>query len=284
MYKLTDSTRAMIVRCLTDGMSIRAISRITGASKGAILRLLAEVGAFCAEYHCLRMRNLPTARVEADEQWRFCGAKQKNATQPGDGDLWTFSAIDAESKLVISYLVGARNPENTYAFIGDLAQRVAGRISFRRTGGAPNTGAVRHAFGFARCDYAQVIKSYATPDVEGQRRYSPPVCTGVLKIRMIGRPDPAKVSTSYVEALNLGTRTHCKRFARLTIAHSKKQENHAHAVALHFFAHYFIRVHTTLTKKGGPKMTPAMASGLTTLVWTVEDMLALMDPKSVTVR
>lgn len=284
MNKLTSDTRALIVRCLIDGMSIRATSRLTKASKGAILRLLAEVGQFCAEYHCLRMRNLPTARVEADEQWSFCGAKQKNATQPGDGDLWTFSAIDADAKLVISYLVGARNPENTYAFIGDLAQRVAGRIQLSTDGWGSYTGAVRHAFGFARCDYAQVIKSYATPDVEGQRRYSPPVCTGVLKIRMIGRPDPAKVSTSYVEALNLGTRTHCKRFARLTIAHSKKQENHAHAVALHFFAHNFIRVHTTLSKKGCPKMTPAMAAGLTDRVWTVEDMLTLMDPKSVTVK
>jgi IS1 family transposase len=284
MYKLTDATRATVVRCLTDGMSIRATSRMTGASKGAVLRLLAEVGQFCAEYHCLRMRNLSTARVEADEQWSFVGAKQKTATQPGHGDLWVFAALDAETKLVISYLVGARNAENTYTFIGDLAQRVAGRIQLTTDSWGAYTGAVRHAFGFARCDYAQIVKQYARPDVEGQRRYSPPVCTGALKVRMVGRPDPAKVSTSYVEAFNLATRTHCKRFARLTIAHSKKQENHAHAVALHFFAHNFIRVHTTLTKKGGPKTTPAMASGLTDRVWTVEDMLSLMDPKAITVK
>lgn len=284
MYRLTDSTRASVVRCLTNGMSIRATARTTGASLGAILRLVAEVGQFCAEYHCLRLRNLSTKRAEMDEQWSLCGAKQKNATQPGHGDLWVFAAINADTKLVISYLVGARNAENTFAFVGDLAQRVAGRIQLSSDSWGPYMGAVRHAFGFARCDYAQVVKSYASPDVEGQRRYSPPICTGVLKVRMIGRPDPAKVSTSYVENLNLSTRTHCKRFARLTIAHSKKQENHAHAVALNFFAHNFLRVHSTLSKEAGRKTTPAMASGLTDHVWTVEEMLVVMDPKAVTVR
>ena len=284
MNKTDKNTQALILRCLTDGMSVRATSRTTGVSAGAILRLLVEAGEFCAGYHCLRLRNLPTVRVEADEQWSFCGAKQKNATRPGDGDLWTFAAVDAETKLVISYLVGARNPENTYAFIGDLAQRVSGRIQLSTDGWQAYIGAVRHAFGFARCDYAQIVKKYAAPDVEGQRRYSPPVCTGVLKVRMIGRPDPEKISTSYVEAMNLATRTHCKRFARLTIAHSRKQENHAHAVALHFFAHNFIRVHSTLSKAAGAKMTPAMASGLTDRVWTVEDLVDLMDPKAVTVK
>ncbi len=285
MNKTDKNTQALILRCLTDGMSVRAITRTTGVSKGTVLRMLVEAGKFCAGYHCLRMRNLPTVRVEADEQWSFCGAKQKNATRPGDGDLWTFAAVDADTKLVISYLVGARNPENTYAFIGDLAQRVAGRIQLSTDGWQAYIGAVRHAFGFARCDYGQLIKQYSSPSgQENERRYSPPICTGALKIRVIGRPEMAKVSTSYIEALNLATRTHCKRFARLTIAHSRKQENHAHAVALHFFAHNFIRVHTTLSKAAGTKTTPAMAAGLTTQVWTVEDMLALMDPKAVTVK
>jgi len=285
MNKTDRATQALILRCITDGMSVRAITRTTGVSKGTVLRLLAEAGTFCAGYHCLRMRNLPTVRVEADEQWSFVGAKAKNATRPGDGDLWTFAAIDADTKLIISYLVGARNPENTFHFIGDLAQRVAGRIQLTTDGWGAYVGAVRHAFGFARCDFAQLIKSYAVPvDAQGQQRYSPPICTGMQKIRVIGRPEMAKVSTSYVEALNLATRTHCKRFTRLTIAHSKKQENHAHAVALNFFVHNFIRVHTTLSKKGGPKMTPAMASGLTTRVWTMEDLVDLMDPKTVTVK
>ena len=163
MNTLPFATRAAVLRCLTDGMSVRATCRTTGASMGAVLRLLADVGQFCAEYHCLRMRNLPTARVEADEQWSFCGAKARNATRPGHGDLWVFAALDADTKLVISYLVGARSAENTYAFMGDLAQRVAGRIQLSTDSWTPYHGAVRAAFGFARCDYGQVVKEYATP-------------------------------------------------------------------------------------------------------------------------
>jgi IS1 family transposase len=231
------------------------------------------------------MRSLPAQRVQADEQWSFCGSKQRNAARPGQGDLWVFAAQDADSKLVISYLVGARNTENTYAFMEDLAQRVKGRIQLTTDGWGAYLGAVRYAFGFGRCDYASIVKEYASPTEEERRRYSPPICTAVHKVRMIGRPDMAEVSTSYVEALNLATRQHCKRFARLTIAHSKKQENHAHATALHFFAHNFIRVHSTLTKEnGGRKTTPAMASNLTDRPWTVEDLLTLMDPESVTIK
>ena len=285
MNRLSQSERATALRCLTDGMSVRATSRVAGVSKGAVLRLLAEAGEFCTAYHCLRTRNLPTARVEADEQWSFCGAKQKNATLPGHGDIWTFAALDADTKLVISWLVGARNAENTYAFMEDLAGRVRGRIQLTTDGWTHYVGAVRHAFGFARCDFAQLVKQYAMPmDELGQRRYSPPICTGAHKIRVIGRPDIAKVSTSYVENLNLNTRQHCKRFARLTIAHSRKAENHAHAVALNFFAHNFIRVHSTLSSERKARTTPAMASGLTDRPWTVEDMLTLMDPESVTVK
>lgn len=284
MNRLSPSVRATALRCLTDGMSVRATSRVVGVSKGAVLRLLAEAGEFCRAYHCLRMRNLPTSRVEADEQWSFCGSKQKNARLPGQGDLWVFAALDADTKLVISYLVGARNSENAYAFMEDLAVRVRGRIQLTTDSWVSYIGAVRHAFGFARCDYAQLVKQYASPDVVVQRGYSPPICTGAIKIRMIGRPDPDKVSTSYVEAFNLSTRTHCKRFARLTIAHSRKAENHAHAVALNFFAHNFIRVHSTLTSECKAKTTPAMASGLTDRPWTVDDLLTLMDPKAVTVK
>jgi IS1 family transposase len=285
MTRLSASVRATALRCLTDGMSVRATGRTAGISNGAVLRLLAETGEFCSAYHCLRMRNLPTQRVEADEQWSFCGAKQKHAKLPGHGDIWTFAAIDADTKLVISYMVGARNAENTYAFMEDLAQRVRGRIQLTTDGWHAYTGAVRHAFGFARCDYAQLVKEYASPqDLEGQRRYSPPICTGAIRIRVIGRPEMEKVSTSYVENLNLNTRQHCKRFARLTIAHSRKAENHVHAVALNFFVHNFIRVHSTLTSERKTKTTPAMASGLTDRPWTVEDMLNLMDPESVTIK
>ena len=285
MNRLSPPTRATALRCLTDGMSVRATSRVAGVSKGAVLRLLAEAGEFCAAYHCLRMRNLPTARVESDEQWSFCGAKQRNAKLPGHGDLWTFAALDSDNKLVISYLVGARNNENTFAFMEDLAGRVRGRIQLTTDGWPAYVPAVRHAFGFARCDFAQLIKQYAISiDEESRRRYSPPMCTGAFKIRVIGRPEMAKVSTSYVENLNLNTRQHCKRFARLTIAHSRKAENHVHAVALNFFAHNFIRVHTTLTSERRARTTPAMAAGLTDRPWTVDDLLTLMDPKSVTVK
>jgi IS1 family transposase len=285
MNRTSLSARATALRCLTDGMSVRATSRVAGISTGAVLRLLVEAGQFCAAYHCLRTRNLPTSRVEADEQWSFCGAKQKHATRPGHGDLWVFAAIDADSKLVVSYLVGARNMENTYAFMEDLAQRVRGRIQLTTDGWNGYIGAVRHAFGFGRCDYAQLVKEFATPlDLESQRRYSPPICTGAHKIRLIGRPEMEKVSTSYVENLNLNTRQHCKRFARLTIAHSRKAENHAHAVALNFFAHNFMRVHSSLTSERKAKTTPAMAAGLTDRPWTVEDLLILMDPESVTVK
>ncbi|MEO7138607.1 MAG: IS1 family transposase [Gemmatimonadales bacterium] len=285
MNRLSPSVRATALRCLTEGMSVRATSRVAGISKGTVLRLLAEAGEFCVGYHCLRTRNLPTVRAEADEQWSFCGAKQRNASLPGHGDLWVFAAIDADSKLVISYLVGARNTENTYAFMEDLAGRVKGRIQLTTDGWAAYVGAVRYAFGFGRCDFAQLVKEYAAPmDLDSRRRYSPPMCTGTLKIRRIGRPEMDNVSTSYVENLNLNTRQHCKRFARLTIAHSRKAENHAHAVALNFFAHNYIRVHSTLTSERKAKTTPAMAAGLTDRPWTVDDLLTLMDPKSVTVK
>lgn len=186
---------------------------------------------------------------------------------------------------MVSYLVGARNMENTYAFMEDLAQRVRGRIQLTTDGWHGYIGAVRHAFGFGRCDFAQLVKQYSrVDDIESQRRYSPPICTGAVRIRLIGRPDMDKVSTSYVENLNLNTRQHCKRFARLTIAHSKKAENHAHAVALNFFAHNFMRVHSSLTAERKAKTTPAMAAGLTDRPWTVDDLLILMDPESVTVK
>jgi IS1 family transposase len=285
MNKTDKNTQALILRCLTDGMSLRATCRTTGVSMGTVLRLLEEAGEFCAAYHCVRMRNLPTVRVEADEQWSFVGAKQRRAVRPGDGDLWTFAAIDADSKLVVSYLVGARNAETAHAFMGDLAQRVSGRIQLTTDAWQQYITAVRAAFGFARCDYARIVKEFAQPATpEDIRRYSPPVCIAAHRQRIIGRPDMEKVSTSYVEALNLATRQHCKRFARLTIAHSKKQENHAHAVALHFFVHNFIRVHSTLSKRRGAKTTPAMAAGLTTEPWTVEKLVDLMDARSVTVK
>lgn len=280
MNKTDTAARCLTLKCLTEGMSARATARLTGTSRGAVLRLLAEVGEFVEVYSDHRLRNLKTTRVEADEQWSYVGAKQKNATQPGHGDLWTFCALDADSKLVINWLVGARNTENTHAFVADMASRLANRIQLTTDAWGAYLNGVRKAFDFARCDYAILSKAYGQSMEQGPaRRYSPPVCIGCSKERVIGRPDVDLVSTSYVERLNLNTRQNCRRFTRLTNAFSKSAVNHAYAVALTFFAHNFIRAHGTLTKAAGAKTTPAMASGLTDRVWTWDDVLAMMDPE-----
>jgi len=291
MNKTPIAMRATILKCLTDGMSIRATCRVTGSSMGTVLRLLAEAGEFAEAYQFHALRNLNTTRVEADEQWSYVGAKQKNAVQDGHGDLWTFCALDADTKLVFSWLVGGRSVANTHAFVADMASRLKNRVQLTTDGWGPYLDGVRKAFDFARCDYAVLVKTYGQTGEPGPaRRYSPPVCVGITKERKIGRPDIDLVSTSYVERLNLNTRQNCRRFTRLTNAFSKKAENHAHAVALSFFVHNYVRPHGTLTKafvrfqaaSGNPsrtKITPAMAAGLTDHVWTLEEMLTRMDPK-----
>lgn len=279
MNKTPNATRALTLKCLTEGMSARATARLTGTSRGAVLRLLAEVGEFVEVYSDHRVRNLSTVRVEADEQWSYVGAKQRNAKILGHGDLWTFCALDADSKLVINWLVGSRTTENTHAFVADLAMRLARRIQLTTDAWGAYLAGVRKSFDFATCDYAILVKAYGQSAEQGPaRRYSPPVCIGTSKQRMIGRPDIDLVSTSYVERLNLNTRQNCRRFTRLTNGFSKKAENHAHAVALTFFSYNFCKVHSTLTKAAGVKTTPAMASGLTDRVWTWDDVLTLMEP------
>lgn len=264
MNKLTTDTRAIVLRCLTDGMSIRATCRTTGASKGAVLRFLEEAGTFAATYQHHVLVNLPTIRVEADEIWSFCGAEQKNATQEGHGDLWTYAAIDAESKLVISWLVGARSGANCDLFVADMASRLGNRIQLSTDAAHAYLTAIRKSFKFATVDYGQILKTYAMAQEKGaNHRHSPQVCTGCTKRRVVGRPDMALVSTSYIERLNLDIRQNCRRFTRLTNGHSKLAVNHAHAVALNFLKHNFLKVHSTLSKASGVKTTPAMASGLT---------------------
>lgn len=278
MNKTPDTRRAMILQCLTEGMSVRATSRLTGAAVTTILRLLQEAGEFAEGFSYYRLRDLQTTHVEADEQWSFVGAKQRNARQDGHGDIWTFAAIDADTKLVICWLVGARSPENTRDFIADLATRVQNRIQLTTDGFAAYLGAVRQAFDFARCDFAQLLKLFGQSHENGPaRRYSPPVVVETKPIRRIGRPDPDRISTSYVERLNLNTRMYCRRFTRLTNAFSSKAVNHANAVALEFFAHNYIRPHGTLSKAAGRKTTPAMAAGLTDHIWTWEEVAALLD-------
>lgn len=283
MNKLTDAKRAAILRCLVEGSSVRSAARITGTAKATVLKLLVELGEFCSTYQDHRLRHLPCTRIEADEIWAFCGAKQKNATQPGQGDIWTFTAVCADTKLMVSWLVGARNQENAISFMRDVASRCPNRLQLTTDGHGMHLTAVRMAWPSSKIDYAQLIKTFGQPEgVEGQRRYSPPVCTGSQKVRQIGRPEIDFVSTSYVERANLTMRMQMRRFTRLTNGFSKKAENHAHAVSLSFMHYNFCRVHTTLTKaKKGVHTTPAMASGLTDHVWKLEEILGLLDPSQV---
>ncbi len=281
MNKLPASKQAAIVRALGEGNSIRATARLTNTSKATVLKLLVELGDFCSYYQDQIIRNLPTTRVEADEIWAFVGAKQRRATRSGDGDIWTYTAIDADSKLMITWLVGARNQENALEFMVDLKGRLANRIQLTTDGHPMYLTAVERAFGYNRIDFAQLVKTYGQvdPGVDSSRRYSPPVCTGTHPERIMGRPAEDLISTSYVERANLTIRMQQRRFTRLTNAFSKKAENHAHAVSLYFMLYNFCRVHQTLTKeRGGVHTTPAMAAGLTNHVWKAEDLIAMMDP------
>jgi len=284
MNTLPIAKRAAIVRSLVEGNSIRATVRLTGTSKATVLKLLVELGEFCSIYQDHVLTNLPTKRVEVDEIWAFVGAKARNAKQDGHGDLWTFTAIDADSKLMISWLVGQRTTPTACDFLQDIESRLANRVQISTDGHRMYKTAVEFAFKWNGADFAQIEKSYGqSPDFEkrhSHRRYSPAVCTGVEKKVVMGNPDMGLVSTSYVERANLSIRMGQRRFTRLTNAFSKKAENHAHSVSL-FFMHYnFCRAHQTLTKAAnGVRTTPAMASGLTDHAWTVEEILGLMDPK-----
>lgn len=279
MNILPTEKRAAIIRALCEGNSVRATARLTGTAKATVLKLLVEAGEFASIYQDHFLRNLATTRVEADEIWSFVGAKARNATRSGDGDIWTFTAIDADSKLMISWWVGQRNADSAIPFMKDVAGRMANRIQLTTDGHNMYIEAVRKAFAFARVDYAMLAKTYANPKGgEGaQRRYSPAICTGAVKQRRVGRPDMDLVSTSFVERANLTMRMGMRRFTRLTNGFSKKVENHAHAVSLYFLYYNFCRSHATLTKAAkGIHTTPAMASGLTDHVWTVEEVLGLM--------
>jgi len=275
---LPTAKKAAVLKALTEGASIRAAGRMVGVSKTTVLKLLVEVGEFCAGYQNYILRNLPCRKVQADEIWAFVGAKAKNARTPGFGDIWTFVAVDADTKLVVSWLVGGRNGEHAEIFMRDVASRLAHRVQLTTDGHTMYLAAVENAFGWNGVDFAQLQKVYGS-EPEGERRYSPPICLGAIKRWVTGNPDEDHVSTSYVERANLSIRMHTRRFTRLTNGFSKKAENHMHAVALHFFVANFCRAHMTLTKaRGGVHTSPAMAAGLTDHVWRIEDMLQMMDP------
>jgi IS1 family transposase len=284
MNKTGAATRATILRCLTDGMGVRAAARTAGVTKGTVLRLLVEAGEFAAFYSDFRIRGLRIPRIEMDERWSFISAKDRRATKPGQGSIWTFACLASDTKLVVSWLVGERSRECTDAFVADAASRTEGITQITTDGWAAYHDAISRHFTWRRADYAQVIKSFDATDDEEQRRYGPATCTGVTKLKVMGTPDMAKATTSYVENLNLQTRQRCRRLGRLTDAHSKKALNHMHAVALNFFAHNFMRVHGTLSKEQGKPTTPAMMHGLASRPWTADDWVAAIDPSAVTIK
>jgi IS1 family transposase len=266
---------------LVEGNSIRSTVRITGVSKGAIVRLLEEFGPSCMEYHDKHVRNVRVRRLQMDEIWAYIGAKQKNATpekkQIGWGDVWTWTAIDADSKLCVGYFVGQRDAGCAHEFVHDCADRVQGRLQLTTDGHKSYLDAVEDAFG-ADIDYAQLQKIYGAPSEDEQRRYSPAKCIGADMKVVTGNPDPKHVSTSYVERQNLTMRMSMRRFTRLTNGFSKKIENHLYAVALYFLYYNFGRVHQTI------RVTPAMEAGLCDHVWTVEDICALLPKKTSAIR
>lgn len=277
MNKLDAKTRSQILHLLCEGQSIRAITRILGVSKNTVSKLLADAGKACAEYNDEHVRNVPAKRVQCDEIWTFTYAKQKNvptakAAPDHAGDTWTWTAIDADSKLIISYLVGGRDGEYALAFMEDVAARLASRVQMTTDGHKAYLEAVEGAFG-CDVDYAQLVKIYGSAPESAKGRYSPAECTSIKKTKIEGDPDINHVSTSYVERQNLTMRMHMRRFTRLTNGFSKKVENHAYAVALHFMYYNFVRIHKSL------RMTPAMAAGVTDRLWEIGDIVALIEAK-----
>lgn len=276
MNKLDIKTRARILGCLVEGNSIRATGRITGAAKNTIVKLLKDVGMACAAYQDKTLRNLPCKRLQCDEIWSFVYAKAKNVptakAAPEDaGDAWTWTAIDADTKLVPCWMIGPRDGGVAYEFMTDLAGRLANRVQLTTDGLKAYIEAVEGAFG-ANIDYAMLVKLYGNaPEGSPERKYSPNVCLGAKPTTVTGEPDMAHVSTSYVERQNLTMRMNMRRFTRLTNGFSKKLENLGYAVALHFMYYNFARIHQSL------RITPAMAAGVDLHVWSLEEVAALAD-------
>ncbi len=276
MNRLSIEKRTQILAVLCEGMGINAATRITDVSKNTVLKLLADAGFACAKYQDEVMRNLKCKRIECDEIWSFVGMKQKNVPQElqgtlGYGDVYTWTAIDADTKLIPCWHVGTRGAEEGFAFIADLASRLSNRVQLTTDGHGVYVDAVDDAFG-TDIDFAQIIKIYGTPrqNKDDSRRYSPAECTGVEKRPITGNPSIKDISTSYVERQNLTMRMHMRRFTRLTNAFSKKLENHMHAISLYFMFYNFCKIHKTL------RVTPAMAAGITEKLWDIADIVALI--------
>ena len=274
MNKLPTERRAQILGMMAEGISIRAICRLTGVSKNTVAKLLRDAGEAFSAYQDEHLRNLRCKRLQLDEIWAFVYAKQKNvptakAAPEQAGDIWTWVAIDADTKLVASYYVGNRDAYAASIFVSDLAGRLAGRAQITSDGLRLYVEAVEQAFG-ADVDFAQLVKLYGDAP-EGQKRYSPAECVGCKRAAVSGSPDPAHVSTSYAERQNLSMRMGKRRMTRLTNAFSKKAENHAHAMAIYFMHYNFVRIHQTL------RVTPAMAAGVTDRLWELSDLVAVLE-------
>lgn len=273
MNRLSTENRVRVVKALVEGNSLRATARMTGVAQMTVEKLLRDLSAACMKYQDEHLRNLTCKRIQCDEIWAFLYAKQKNVPldkqgQFGYGDVWTWVAIDADSKLVVSWLVGNRDAESAFALMDDLASRLAHRIQLTTDGLRVYVEAVESAF-WKGIDYAMLVKMYGA-DRSTEATYSPAECIGCRTAAISGNPNPKHISTSYVERQNLTMRTSMRRFTRLTNAFSKKVENHAQSVALHFMYYNFVRIHQAF------RVTPAMAAGVTDRVWEVEDMVALL--------
>jgi IS1 family transposase len=276
MNKLTVEDKTQIISALVEGNSIRATCRMTNHSKGAVLKLLTEVGQTCLKFQDERVRNVRSKHIQCDEIWSFCYAKQKNvpAEKQGEfgyGDVWTWTAIDADTKLAINWFVGRRDSDCAYQFIQDLADRLANRVQLITDGHKAYLEAVEGAFG-CDIDYAMLVKLYGATQEE--TRYSPAVCIGSRCEAITGNPDRKHISTSYVERQNLTMRMNMRRFTRLTNAFSKKIENLIHAISLHFVYYNFVRIHQTL------RVTPAMEAGLTASPMSIRDIVLLIETKN----
>jgi len=274
MNQLTKERRIHVIKCLCEGLGIRATVRMTGVAKNTIVKLLAEVAVACNEYQDKTLRNLKCQKIQCDEIWSFCYAKDKNVPhdkrgQFGFGDVWTWTALDADTKLIVSWRVGDRDAGTAFDFTEDLASRLANRIQLTTDGHRVYWEAVEKAFG-SNVDYAMLVKLYgAVRDKEAT--YSPAKVISCRAVPMIGDPDAEHISTSYVERSNLTMRMSMRRFARLTNAFSKKVENHISALSLYFMFYNFCRVHQTL------RVTPAMEAGIADHVWEIEEIVGLLE-------
>ena len=274
MNTLSTEKKAQIIRLLVEGNSMRSCSRIAEVSINTIVKLLVDTGKACQQFHNDKVMGLKSERVQCDEIWSFCYAKEKNINQDmpeGAGDVWTWTALDADSKMIVSWLVGDRDADTATIFMKDVRDRIANRVQLTTDGHRPYLKAVTEAFDYD-VDYAMLIKVYGGAEgvTDNERRYSPATCTGSKKTRVMGDPNPKFVSTSYVERQNLTMRMHIRRFTRLTNAFSKKIENHCYAVALHFVYYNFAKIHKSLS------VTPAMQAGLMKKPMTIEDIVNLV--------